>query len=124
MNTTTSTDDLLLQGLVHYSRGEEDLALRALTALLEVSPLSPLAATTSAQILIARSEFRQAARVARLALVVAPEDAEVHYLLGAALRGQHLVYEAVPCFREALRLQPGHRRAGLALDEILNVQEP
>ena len=105
----TEEKNLLLAGLIAMSRGQDDLALAAFTSLLAADEPSNLAATCAAQLLLKRRDMK---------------GAEAHYLLGLALRGMYRNFDAIRSFRTALSLEPDNAEARMAMDELLNVQEP
>jgi superkiller protein 3 len=59
-----------------------------------------------AAVLLERGDISEAADHAARALVLRPDDAASHDLLGVALLAQHKVEDAVSEFQESLRLDP------------------
>ena len=114
--------DRLVEGILQLSAGREDAALESFASVLpgESTPW----ALCSARLHLLRGELA-AARV-RLEQVIAREPglAEAYFMLGQVHRAAFRPFEAAACFRAALRLEPGHRRAASALAELLEVQEP
>lgn len=63
--------------------------------------------------------YIEAARLLLGASAAAPEDAEIRYELGCAMRGAGEPARAVTCFRDALRLNPRHVDAHVDLAAVL-----
>ena len=68
--------------------------------------------------------YGEAAAILLAATAREPSLAEAHYLLGLALRGMYRNFDAIRSFRTALTLEPDNAEARMAMDELLNVQEP
>ncbi len=131
MNTTQSIqtraaaeamEDMLLDGIRELSRGNEQAALETFARALDED--GTVGALCSARLRILRREPDRAARTLAALIEREPGLAEAHYLLGTAHRGRCCTFEAIRCFREALRLDPGHARAASELHDLLDVQDP
>ena len=114
--------DLLLDGIRELSRGSERGALETFMRVLDES--ASLGALCSARLHILRREPQLAAQVLAELLEREPGLAEAHYLLGTAYRASYRTFDAIRCFREALRLDPAHSRAASELSDLLDVQDP
>lgn len=127
-NTTVSTIDvpraLLVSGLRELTQGNEGGALEALARALPESADASLGALCSARLLILRGELQGAQRLLEEMVAEEPGLAEAHFMLGQVHRSCYRTFDALACFRTALALRPGDRRAAAALAELLDVQEP
>ena len=115
---------LLLEGLVELSRGNDEEALEAFVALLAGSEQSTLAALCAAQLLLRRRDNAAAAALLEELAAREPGLAEAHFLLGQARRAMCRTIEAIRSYREALELDPEHRGARAALEQLACAEEP
>ncbi len=116
--------DELLAGLEALSRGKESAALERFAGVLGRCGDSAAAALSSARILLARGDPLRASVLLQSVTLRDPGVSVAHAMLGQALFGLHRNEEAIRSFRTALSLDPGNSEATIALDELLNVQEP
>ena len=66
----------------------------------------------------ARGEFIAAQGHLELAVKLSPQDATIHYSLGAVMAAQGRVNEAVKLLTEAIRLRPDDPEAKELLDRL------
>jgi predicted Zn-dependent protease len=121
---TANGKDVLLDGLVELSRGNDEGALEQFTRLLAGKGESSLAAMCSAQLLLKKGDAAAAVALLENARAEAPGSAALSYLLGTAYARTYRTFDAIACFRETLAIAPGDEQARVALDELLCVQEP
>jgi Flp pilus assembly protein TadD len=120
--TMEPAGDLLLDGIRELSRGDERAALETFMGVLDGD--ATLGALCSARLHILRREPEQAARTLAELIAREPGLAEAHYMLATVHRDGYRTFDAIRCFREALRLDPTHSRAAEGLSDLLDVQEP
>jgi predicted Zn-dependent protease len=116
--------DMLLEGLVELSRGNDEGALELFTHLLAGKGESSLAAMCSAQLLLKKGDAAAAVALLEKARTEAPGSAALSFLLGTAYARTCRTFDAIACFRETLAIAPGDEQAREALEELLCVQEP
>jgi tetratricopeptide (TPR) repeat protein len=124
------TTTLAMQGIRALTHGDEEGALEAFGLALDGSGDYFEARLCRARLLVIRRRYEEAeAALAGLA-EEAPDSAEARnraeawLLLGIAQREQFRLYDAIGSFRTAALLDPSDDRAGAALLELLDVQEP
>ncbi len=120
--TAEPAADLIRAGVWELSRGNEREAMETFTRALSDDPL--LGALCSARLHVLARRPAEAQRVLTALIERAPDLAEAHYLLGTVHRSCFRTFEAMRCYREALRIDPEHERAAFELDVLYNVQEP
>jgi tetratricopeptide (TPR) repeat protein len=130
------TATLTMQGIRALTRGDEEGALEAFGLALEGSGDHFEARLCRARLLVMRRRYDEAEEALAELAGEAPESAEARdraearnhaeawLLLGIAQRERFRLYDAVDSFRAAALLDPLDGRAGAALRELLEVQEP
>lgn len=108
-------------GLINSFLGDDTESIDAFTRLYSESPESRLANFFLAQLYMKHSEHEKALVLLQELLVVCPDFAEVHYLLGLAYGGMYKNFDAIRCFRKALELNPGDKRAQMELERYTEV---
>jgi tetratricopeptide (TPR) repeat protein len=110
----------LLTGIRELSRGNDLAALETFAGALDGS----LGALCTARLQMLRREHDEARQTLEGLIEREPEIAEAHYLLGIVHRAGYRTFDAIRCFRQALRLDPWNSRAASELSDLLDVQEP
>lgn len=109
-------------GVILASMGDFEEAVRHFRRAVDLSPAWPEPRTNLGRALIAMGKPAQAASELRAALSLftsgdpAAIVADAYYWLGVALERQDQSVDAMASYAEALRINPDHRRARLALD--------
>jgi len=93
-------------------------AIKHFEISLRIRPNQALTLSNLASAYASVEEFQKAAEKFKDALRIAPADAVTCFNLGLCLQQQGRINEAVQCFRKVLVLDPGHKRARQALDEL------
>jgi tetratricopeptide (TPR) repeat protein len=88
-------------------------------ALAREAPLDPLVALALGEAALAVRDPATATQALERLVIVAPGDADVHFLLGRARRMGGLAEGAEASFRRALTLAPEHSEAAIALGGLL-----
>lgn len=98
--------------------------IRRLQKKLELRPNDPVALLTLGKAYFAQERGDDALECFRRAARVSPRFAEAHAMMGLELhfRGAHS--EAEAAYRDALRVQPGHRLAETYLRDLLRGEPP
>jgi hypothetical protein len=115
---------LLVAAIRELTRGNEREALESFHSVLSGADDPVTAALCSARLLIINRQFEEAASVLEDLLTRSPATVEAHLLLGIVHRETYRLFDAIGSFRAVLVLEPSNERAGEALRELLDVQEP
>jgi tetratricopeptide (TPR) repeat protein len=108
-------------GLINSFLGDDTQSIDAFTRLYAESPESRLANFFLAQLYMKRNEHKKALALLQELLVLSPDFAEAHYLLGLAYGGLYKNFDAIRCFRKALELNPSDKRAQTELERYTEV---
>ena len=108
-------------GLINSFLGDDTQSIDAFTRLYAESPESRLASFFLAQLYMKRNEHKKALALLQELLVLSPDFAEAHYLLGLAYGGLYKNFDAIRCFRKALELNPGDMKAQTLLERYTEV---
>jgi tetratricopeptide (TPR) repeat protein len=103
-------------GLINSFLGDDTQSIDAFTQLYGESPESRLANFFLAQLYMKRNEHEKALALLQELLILCPDFAEVHYLMGLAYGGLYKNFDAIRCFRKALELNPADKRAQAQLE--------
>jgi len=101
---------LLLAGVVNYAQKHYDDALLYLSRYIELVPYHAGSRKLVASILIDKGEFARAVSVIEPATRLAPDDAEVFSVYGAALMAEGAYSRAVSALEKATKLAPDQAR--------------
>lgn len=111
-------------GLIYFFLGDDAAAAKAFDAFHKLSPESMIANFYLAQLKIKHKEFKEALELLQELVVVTPNFAEVHYMLGTVHYGLHNNSEAIQCFQRALEINPEDERTKTKLTLLTDVQWP
>ncbi len=107
-------------GVTLANQGKWDEAITAYHEVIRLGPDSVEAHVNLGAILCdVKHDYAGAEAEFRAAIRLRPDDAQPRMCLGNALRGQRKWSEAIPAYREAVRLQPGFVDARLGLGATL-----
>ena len=112
-------DELIATFAAGATRSGPLLPLAALIARLRETPHPAVFWAHLGEAMIRGGFAEPAAAVLASALEHYPDDVELHYLRGNALRVSQRYVEAEQDFRKALARKPGHRQASLSLAFML-----
>jgi tetratricopeptide (TPR) repeat protein len=112
-------DELIATFAAGATRGGPLLPLAALIARLRETPHAAQFWAHLGEAMIRAGFAEPAAAVLASALEQYPDNVELHYLRGNALRVSQRYVEAEQDFRKALARKPGHRQASLSLAFML-----
>jgi tetratricopeptide (TPR) repeat protein len=119
MTEAATIDEMIATFAAGASRSGPLLPLAALIAHLRESPPTAQFWAHLGEAMIRGGFAEPAAAVLASALEHYPDNVELHYLRGNALRVSQRFDEAEQDFRKALSRQPGHRQASLSLAFML-----
>lgn len=111
-------------GMINVFTGNDAVATEAFARFHEQSPDSRIADFYLAQLHIKRKRFAEAETLLKGLAEVAPNFAEVHYMLGTVEYGLHKNTDAIKSFTRALELNPGDERSKTKLTLLTDVQWP
>lgn len=98
--------NLLLTGLIAYTRGQSEKAYQQLTRYLELDPGHPGARRLVGTVLLRRGDSEEAVEVLEPAALLAPDNPHILALLGEAYAGEGRHRHAIKALEEAVRLLP------------------
>lgn len=105
----------LLKSWAFKESNEIDQSMEAGLRAIGLSPLTAAAFESLGTLLIEKKEYRSAVDRFQQAVLLKPDAARLHYRLGAAYGYEGNLKDAFTAFREALRINPNHRQARMAL---------
>lgn len=120
--TSTQAQLLLLRGSAASDLGDPKRALEDIQRARSLQPEDAGSWLAEAPLRIRSQQYKEAQALADRALALAPQRAEVHYLLGQIAHVQGNLPKALQHYNKTLELQPAHTealvsRAGVALDQ-------
>jgi len=105
----------LLKSWAFKKTKENDQSMEAGLRAIGLSPLTAAAFESLGTLLIEKKEYRPAVYRFQQAVVLKPDAARLHYLLGSAYGFNGNLKDAFTAFCEALRINPNNRPARMAL---------
>lgn len=108
-------------GLINHLLGNDEAALDGFSNLRKVSPNSLIANFYLAQLKMKERKYDEALELLKELSAVAPNLAEVHYLLGTVQFRMHNNTEAIKSYRKTVELNPEDTRARSVLELLVDV---
>lgn len=101
---SSSPSALFADALLRQQAGLHGEAAALYELLLQRQPAHIEALRNLAKLLLAGNQITRSQQVVEQALMLAPTDAEFHYLLGRIAKFQNRITDAIKCYRTACRL--------------------
>jgi tetratricopeptide (TPR) repeat protein len=97
-------------------RGHAELALPLFAELTEIDPAEPLYQSNLGNCYLLTGDSERAVEQFRIALELAPDVAQYHYMLGCAFADVRDYPQARACWERTLELESGHTEARHTLE--------
>lgn len=112
------------KGIINFFLGDDKNALDGFAELKDASKESYIANYYMAQLKIKNHDFDEAVQILEELIEVAPDFAEVYFLLGTAYYKLHKNMKAIKCFRKAQELNPTDKRSRNFLELLTDTSWP